>query len=548
MLKKSLLICSLVFTLFTNRLVAQVVWENQNSEVYHFLYRMAQKGLIRYDDNIRPQSRAYLAACLDSLDTRSNLLSDTEIKELRFYQRDFTDEKSLLQNTAAEKKSLFRKDLYHRWRSISVASGSFLLRVDPVLSAATIRGNGKQVTQYSSGFHLYGYGNKHWGFYLSYNDVNEKGEGIDTLRKFTAEPGIVTKIASNKKSHNFSELRAGISYSWNNGSLSLGQDQLTWGYGENGRIVLSSKAPAYPYIRLNYTPLPWLSFHYTHAWLQSGILDSARTYRTGYTAYGGIREMYVRKFMALHSLRIGLTKGLDLAIGESMVYSDQLNIGYLIPVSFFKVYDNLVNNNNINSGSNGQLFLQVSSRNHIRNTHLYGTLFIDEIRIGSIFNRAKSRNQLGYTLGASVTDLGIPYLTAGLEYTRINPFVYRNLIPAQDYTSHPYALGDWMGNNADRFIASLKYTPVPRLKMALRYQLLRKGGPGTIDQQYFQEPQPAFLFDLQLKQEEWHFQCTYEWYNNLYLTAYYTNTRNNYASPAGKTIDRSFYFGIRYGL
>lgn len=548
MLKKNFLLSTLVFILFTTPLVSQVVWENPNSEVYHFLYRMAQKGLIQYDDNIRPLSRTYLAACLDSLDARTNLLSNIEIKELRFYQRDFTDQRSLLQNTSPEKTNLFRKDPYQRWRSISVASGSFLLRVDPVLSAATISGNGKQVTKYSSGFNLYGYGNKHWGFYLSYNDVNEKGEGIDTLRKFTAEPGIVTKIAGNRKSHNFSELRAGISYSWKQGAISLGQDQLTWGYGENGRIILSSKAPAYPYIRLDYQPLPWLSFHYTHAWLQSGILDSARTYRTGYTAYGGTRELYVRKFMAQHSLRIGLTKGLDLAIGESMVYSDQLNIGYLIPISFFKVYDNLVNNNNINGGSNGQLFAQISSRNHIRNTHLYGTLFIDEIRIGSIFNPAKSRNQLGYTLGASVTDLGIPYLTAAMEYTRINPFVYRNLIPAQDYTSHQYLLGDWMGNNSDRFIATLKYTPMPRLKMALRYQFLRKGGQGSIDQQYFQEPQPPFLFDLQLKQQEWHFQCSYEWYNNLYLTGYYTYTNNSYTSSPGKNINKSLYLGIRYGL
>lgn len=548
MLKKIFLLTTLVFILFTNRLVSQVVWEDPNSEVYHFLYRMAQKGLIRYDDNIRPLSRVYLAACLDSLESRSNQLSEIEIKELRFYQRDFTDQRSFLQNTSTEKKSLFSKDPYHRWRSISVSSGSFILRVDPVLSAATISGSGKQVTRYSSGFNLYGYANKHWGFFLSYNDVNEKGNGIDTLRNFTSEPGIVTKIASNGKSHNFSELRGGISYSWNNGSISLGQDRLTWGYGENGHIVLSAKAPAYPYIRLDYQPLPWLSFHYTHAWLQSGILDSARTYRTGYTAYGGVRELFVRKFMAQHSLRIGLTKGVDLAIGESVVYSDELNIGYLIPVSFFKIYDNLINSNRINNGSNGQIFAQISSRNNLRNTHLYGTLFIDEIRLGSVFDRAKSRNQLGYTVGASVTDLGIPYLTAGLEYTRINPFVYRNLIPAQDYTSHQYSLGDWMGNNSDRFIASLKYTPLPRLKMALRYQYLRKGGPGTIDQQYFQQPQPAFLFDLQVKQQEWLFQCSYEWYNNLYLTGYYTYTHNRYPAAPATITDRSLYLGIRYGL
>ena len=71
--------------------------------------------------------------------------------------------------------------------------------------------------------------------------------------------------------------------------------------------------------------------------------------------------------------------------------------------------------------------------------------FVDEIRIATIFNATKSRNQLGLTLGATVTDIGLPYLTLGAEYTRINPFVYRNLTPAQDYTSQDYSLGDWMG-------------------------------------------------------------------------------------------------------
>jgi trigger factor len=50
---------------------------------------------------------------------------------------------------------------------------------------------------------------------------------------------------------NFAEVRASINYQFKKGSISLGKDQLLWGYGENGRIVLSDKAPTYPYIRLD---------------------------------------------------------------------------------------------------------------------------------------------------------------------------------------------------------------------------------------------------------------------------------------------------------
>ncbi len=546
--KRILLVLHVVISLlFTSTLKSQAVWENNTNEVYHFLYRMAQKGIIDFDDNIRPLSRIYLGSCLDSLSVKTSLLSKTELKELVFYQQEYTDK---LLNTQTAPSRFLKKDTYNRWRLLDINTDNFMMRVDPVLTAATIQGTNKNVQQYSSGVSLYGYAGKHWSYYFSYNDVNEKGTGLDTLRLFTPQSGIVTKIASNKKSHNYSELRGGITYSFKNGSISFAQDQLLWGYGDNGRIVLSNKSPAYPFIRLDYKPLPWLSFNYVHAWLNSSILDSSKTYPTGISggAFNAQREFFIPKFMATHSIRVTPIKGLDISFGESMVYSDRLDVGYLIPVLFFKVYDNLVNNNNINAGSNGQLFAQISSRNHIPKTHLYGSLFIDEIRIASIFDKNKSRNQLGFTVGASTTDLIIPYLTMGVEYTRINPFVYRNLLPAQNYTNSNYTMGDWMGNNADRFIYTIRYTPIAKLKCLMRYQYIRKGGMGTLNQQYFQQPQPGFLFDLQANQQEFELQVAYEWINKLNLYGQFDSQHiKNYVTNSTQT-NQLVTLGVRYGL
>ncbi len=169
-------------------------------------------------------------------------------------------------------------------------------------------------------------------------------------------------------------------------------------------------------------------------------------------------------------------KGLNIAIGESIVYSDKMDPGFLIPINLFKFYDNNRSNYLIEAGSNGQYFLSISSRNQIKNTHLYSTLFIDEIKVSSLFNKTESRNQLGYNLGGSITDIFIPYLSFGAEYTRVNPFVYSNLIPAQTYTSYNYSLGDWMGNNFDKAILFAKYTPIAKLKLVARYQKISKGG------------------------------------------------------------------------
>ena len=74
-------LCIGILTL-PGKLGAQVVWENHSKEVYNYLSRMAQKGLIDFDDNIRPLSRKYIANCLDSLAHKSASLSLVENKEL----------------------------------------------------------------------------------------------------------------------------------------------------------------------------------------------------------------------------------------------------------------------------------------------------------------------------------------------------------------------------------------------------------------------------------------------------------------------------------
>ena len=116
-------------------------------------------------------------------------------------------------------------------------------------------------------------------------------------------------------------------------------------------------------------------------------------------------------------------------------------------------------------------------------------------------SKNKQRNQFGWTLGALYHDL-IPNMSIGTEYTRVNPFVYANFIPAQQYKHAGYDIGDWMGNNFDRFTLYANYKPIPRLLLNLRFERIRKGGEGLLLQQYFAEPQPPFLFNPQWNSSE----------------------------------------------
>ena len=529
--------------LLCSSLSAQTVWENQNSEVYNYLYRLSQKGLIDFQDIIRPVSRAQIALKLKLVEAKKEQLTKVEKSELNFYLQEFKP----IEGTDTDKIHLVKKDANQRLRGLFIHTKDFQLNADPIGSLMRVSGTGKGFTQMSNGIEFWGQA-KRFAFQFYYRDYTETGKGIDSFRTESPEPGIIKLFDPSSTHQNFSEIKASISYTWNIGSISLGKDNLLWGYAENGRMVLSNKAPTYPYIRFDYKPFQWLQFNYTHAWLNSNIVDSNASYNTGNGGVSGdIRIQYIPKYMASHTLIFKPTKGLDIALGESIVYSDKLDVGFFIPVNFFKIYDNNRSNYNINAGSNGQFFIQLSSRNHIKNTHLYGSLFIDELKVSEMFNAAKSRNQLGYTLGGSVTDLLVPYLTIGAEYTRVNPFVYSNLLPAQNYTQYNSPLGDWMGNNFDRQIFFLKYTPIPKLKTYLRFQSIRKGGPGTIAQQYLAQPQPPFLFDYQKKRTDLFVQVSYELINNFYLTGSYQNLNQTLASGE-KVKNNTTQIGISYGL
>ncbi|NEU10232.1 capsule assembly Wzi family protein [Flavihumibacter sp. R14] len=524
---------------------SQVVWENPNTPVYPFLQRQAQKGLIELDDLIQPFSRKHIYVKLSEIRDSTTYLSSTEKKELNFFLQEYAE----FDNSLPDSSGFFKKDEAGRWRLLSVKKDGFILRGDPVLQSSFAAGQGKNVFTWANGLNFWGHAGTHFSFQATFRDITESGDGIDSTRQFTANPGIVKTISQKSNSLNYTDLRGSIAYGWNNGSVSLGKDQQIWGYGEGGRIILSEKAPAYPYIRLDYQPLKWLKFHYSHAWLHSNMIDSAHTYSTGNDVYGGIRETYIPKFLASHSFTFLPVRGLSLSIGESIVYSDRADIGYFIPVMFFKAYDHYSSRYKINTGANGQFFFQASSRDHIRNTHLYASLFIDEIRTSSIFDNEESRNQVGFQIGGSITDLFMPYLTAGIEYSRINPFVYQNLAPIQNYTSHDYLLGDWIGQNADRTTAFLKYNPVARLTTRLQLDYIRKGQDGTVHDQYFAQPQPKFLeggFDYQKMLS---LEVNYELKHKLYLQAAYFKQAGVIRPDIQTNVaPQEFRFGVSYGL
>ncbi len=524
---------------------AQNIFENNQAEVYSYLSRISQKGFISFNDLIQPVSRKEISNKLKELSLKDSLLNKIEKEELYFYIKEY----GINILPTYDKIFIIKKDEKNRWRAFKSVNELFEINADPIIGYKKITGTDRNISQLSNGFNIWGSlgKNKNWGYSVYYRDFTENGTIQKNTRKESSEQDVVLIGTRNDNTINFSEIRAQINYGWKNGIISFGKDNLNWGYGENGKLVLSQKAPSYPLIRLDYNPASWIHFNYTHAWLNSNIIDSSLSYLTQSGRLpNDARINFIQKFMATHSIQVEPFKGLFLSIGESIIYSDKLDPGFLLPVNLFKFYDNNRSNYQIEAGSNGQYFFGFNSRNQIKNTQFYGTLFIDEIKVSAILDKKNSRNQLGFNLGFNKTDIIIPYLTIGGEYARVNPFVYSNLIPAQTYKNYNTYLGDWMGNNFDRILVYLKYTPIAKLKIYARLQKIRKGGAGTIYEQYEKQPQPSFLNNYIKTRNDIFIQLRYELINNLYLNASFESIENKFVNYSGK--DKTFQVGISFGL
>ena len=522
-------------------------------DVYDFLRRLSTKGVIEYNDEFRPLSRKYLAEKLLEAEKLPELLTEVQMADLKFYKQDYYHEIWFIEKENNENNlDFFSNDPADRWRVFSYGDENFKMNLSLILGFEIGSIENEKATHLWNGIYTYGYITDALGISFDFRDNTEEGTTIDKYKRFTPETGVNARSNSNivgypENKIEYSEAKGVIATDWNWGSFAVGKEFMEWGYAENGLVVLSRKAPSFPFIRLDINPIDWLGFNYFHGWLSSDVVDSSSFY---YTNTGSQTFSFRKKFIASHTLFIRPTKGLKLSIGSSIIYSDELEFVYLIPVMFFRLADHYLSRQNNRAGSNSQIFFAVSSRDHLPNTHLYGTLFIDELTINGLFNPEEERNQVGFTLGGSVVDLPIDNLTLTAEYSKLYPFVYDHAIQTQTYENLSYVMGHWMGNNADQIYGSIRYRFLRGLETSVWARYIRKGEAGDIKDQS-EQPQPPFLFGLRTNHTYFGAMVKYEFIHELFLRIRYqyrkTSQQQEDLSFIDKTVNE-FHFAIYYGM
>lgn len=443
--------------------------------IYDFLDEMAILNIIDVNDAIKPYSDKFIYLSLKEVQSHKTRLNNRQQNELEFYLEEFSyfeGSKKLKSNIPYVGNILDRYNLSLNPPSYSYKDSLFFIDIRPIWGIIY------NSNQKGTNFHRWGGAalkmnmGENFGAWASVRD-NNVSEILTKKEFFTKDPGGTFKGRADGGG-DFSEMRGGISYSWNFGSISMVKDHVEWGTNSNGANILSSKPPSFAQLKFHLKPTKWFEFNYLHGWLVSNVIDSTRSYTT---SNGKRRDVMHPKYIAANMFTFTPFKKIHLSFGNSIIYSDMNpHPAYLIPFMFFKSVDHWLNNTDgvgRGVGQNSQMFANFSVF-RLKNLHLYGSIFIDELKIAR-FKEPGKFNFYSYKYGFEYANGFIKNLSFGTEYTRSTPGTYQHYISTTTFESNGYNLGHYLRENSEELYFFISYKPISKLKISAEYTKARHG-------------------------------------------------------------------------
>lgn len=438
---------------------SQYIPIHPSSPVYSFLDELAAEGRSVIPTAIRPLSRSEVALILQNTDTLG--LSARQQKERTFYLADFGKELHPGKNFDRRTDLLYYRD------------SSFAFTLNPVGGANLWTGkDGTSWHLFNGAKAFASWGN--WGFYATLFDNHENRLLTQPAFLNQNPAGSPFKIMSDS-SVQYEEMKGGITYSWKGGSLGLIKDNFSWGSSYHGQNIYSGRTPSFAHLSLKLNPVPWFRFSYVHGWLNSMVTDSSRSFTYPTPNNLRYRKVYHPKFMAANMFSFRPVEGLWLSAGNSIIYDyETAHPAYFIPVMFFKAVDHSLNTGIDNM--NSQMFFDLSST-LLKHTHLYATLFIDELAMKRIIQKDEY-NFYSFKAGIRLFNLP-PNAWAGVEYTISNALTFRHYIPTLTFESNGFNLGHFMGDNTRELVLTAGYKPARGMDASITYTRADKGPDHT---------------------------------------------------------------------
>ena len=528
------ILVSFLLLLSTAVLVAQDIPENiAYTQIYDFIDELAIDKVISINSVVKPYSRNFIAQKLVEAQAKDSLLTKRQKADLKFFLNDYALERDTMPTNIVswtDKKS-FNLSLLQP--AFHYNSAHFKARITPILGMDLIGNKKGLITKRWFGADLQMDIVKHVSVWASYRDISLNGTYLDdhyfatqadkrngarlTQPSFLNNlPGYEYKEAS--YGGDYSDMRGGIkAYTWW-GSIGLVKDVITWGDNYNGSNIISGKAPSFPMVTLNLKPCKWFELNYIHGWLISNVADSTNYYLEEYDT--GVTKKYYRpanKFIAANMLTFTPIKGLNLSVGNSIIYSENnVQAAYFIPIAYYKSIDHLLTKGLGTENQNSQIFFNVSSRN-IKHVHLYGSMYIDEISWSRLKSSNAQQNPVSYKVGFNVSNWPVKNLSLQGEFTRSNIINYKHSIQTLTWASNSYNLGSYLGDNSQDIYVAINYKPIRSLTLNMSYTNATKYN----DYAYIRRQVTEAISQKPFNEKTWQnelvaFKAVYEVVNNAY--------------------------------
>ncbi|MCK6601374.1 MAG: capsule assembly Wzi family protein [Bacteroidetes bacterium] len=529
-----------------------------NNEVYEAIKEWSVRGLIPLYHDANPNlSRLEVERILRQVNERDPAFSETDLSRLEKFRAEFFPE--VLKTEKAWELFDFNKpviriatefysdktkncytyrDEYVTLYSEGVGYFTFAGEVDQKIN--------RQAGLYYGGFRFMGTAFKNWGYNLTVLKGGANGshplhlavdprltysfkynENLEPVKNYDFTQGYIQYLAEPAPNAFF--------------GVQLGRETTRFGYGYTNSLMMSGEQPDMDFIkfRVNYGYFSLTSLH----------ASTVGEYHTD-------RSLNYTKYLALHRVGLSFPGLFDLGAGEATIYSRQLDLAYVTPLSFFKFLEL-----SLQDRDNNLFFVDFQSH-FIPGFEIQCTFMMDEDILSNLEDLNRFSNKIAAQTGFWWSrPAGIQDLSLIMEYTWIRPYVYSHLIKENNYTAYGYPIGHRIGPNSDELMTRLVYYFSGRVKLTAEHRLQRSGenrydsdgilienaGGNIFEPVRETDSRKAYFLDGERHQKNRVIlDLRYEFSRNNYLNLVYDLT-GDYNQSAKKTTSYSFSY-LRYTI
>ena len=448
--------------------------------VYRFLDHCVARGILPiWSTGVRPVSRLEVGRMLLQVATRFPALDDRVLgADLDYYLREFTWDIERLEPQTGTPERVARSIHYnpgaalktpHRHLSV-LRTDNFSFIFDPIGWARVDASEKKTIFRRATGIQFRGNFSRRLGYYFRFVDHVERGNEPYSNRDKLLDDryGYVGPLQDGNQTY-YDLTEAYINVGWRWFEVTFGKDRALWGSGCDDNLLLSGWGPSFDHLRIIVEPVRRIRFTYLVGRLQATGVPVDTMYRTD---KGWVRIEPAPKWLAAHRLEYSPWEPVVFGVSEAIVWGERgLDPAYLNPINFYYSAEHNGNDQD-NVLMSGDFRVRIARRGMV-----YGELLIDDMQLTAL-GKGDPSNKLGVLLGGWLADTGIDGLECGLEYTRLQPFIYSHFYPVNRYSNWTSSLGSELSPNSDRVRWRVSYRPRRSLELGVTVDHTRHGSVG----------------------------------------------------------------------